>query len=179
SLDADSRGRDGRLAEGLYYTWTPEEVDAALGGGEPAALVRAYYGVSQAGNLEGRSVLAVTRPIGEVAAALRLDEARAQHMLLEARPRLLAARERRPHPLRDRKLITGWNGLMISALVRAARVLERGGDPERGYLAAAIRAGRGLVAAASAPGGLGRVWAAHGGAPVKTLEDHAFAMAGL
>ena len=178
SLDADSRGPDGTMGEGLYYTWAPDEVDAALGGGGPAALVRAYYGVSKAGNFEGRSVLAVARPLAEVSAALGLDEAHAKQMLVEARPRLLAARARRQPPLRDRKLITGWNGLMISALVRAARVLERGGDGQQGYLAAAVRAGGGLATAVWAPGGLARVWG-HGGAPVKTLEDHAFAMAGL
>ncbi len=177
ALDADSPAADGAMAEGLFYTWTPAEVEAALGRGPAADLVRGYYGVSQAGNFEGRSVLAAARPLGEVADALGLDEARARDLLAQARPRLLAAREKRPRPHLDSKLVTGWNGLMISALVRAAQVLERGGDPGRGYLVSATRAAFAVRTAASA-GGLARVPVA-GRPAVRTLEDHAFAIAGL
>ena len=167
ALDADSRGADGRKGEGLFYTWTPDEVNAAVGGGEAAALVRAYYGVSKSGNLEGRTVLAVTRQLGEVAAAVGVDEARAKTILAESRPRMLAARQKRPAPDRDDKVLLGWNGLMISALVRAASTLERG----HSYLESAEYAywHRGLATE--------RSWTrTESGAPA-VLEDHAFVMA--
>ena len=176
ALDADSAGPDGRMAEGLYYTWTPAEVDDALGPGEAAALVRAYYGISGAGNFEGRSVVAAPRPLGEVAAALGLEEPRARQILAAARPRLLASREERRRPHRDGKVVSGWNGLMVSALVRGAQVLDRG-DPASAYLAsaraAAVRLQRSIEG-----GRLPRVWVA-GRAPVMTLEDHAFVIAGM
>ncbi|HEU5056749.1 MAG TPA: thioredoxin domain-containing protein, partial [Kofleriaceae bacterium] len=172
ALDADSRGPDGRKTEGLYYTWTPDEVEAALGPGDAARLVRAYYGVSQAGNFEGRSVLAVSRPLGEVAGALGLDEARARLLLSTAWPRLLAAREARTRPHRDEKVIAGWNGLMMSALARASAVFSHGG-----YLPWASDIARSLVGDLAGDR-LPRV--ARGGASVPgTLEDYAFVMAGL
>jgi uncharacterized protein YyaL (SSP411 family) len=176
AIDADSRGSDGRTAEGLYYTWTPAEVDAALGPGQTADLVRAWYGVSRAGNFEGRSVLAVSRPLGEVAAALGLDDTRAREMLAGARPRLMAAREKRPPPHRDDKFLTGWNGLMVSAMARAALVLEGGGASGTGFLGSAESVG--LTLGAISVGGLKRV-AARGRSELRTLEDHAFVIAGL
>ena len=176
AIDADSRGADGRTAEGIYYTWTPAEVDAALGAGQGADLVRAWYGVSKAGNFEGRSVLAVSRPLGEVAAALGLDEARAREILSDARPRLLAAREKRPPPHRDDKFLTGWNGLMVSAMARAALVLEAGGASGKGLLGSAESVG--FTLGAMSLGGLRRV-AAGGRGELRTLEDHAFVIAGL
>jgi uncharacterized protein len=172
AVDADSRGADGRMREGLYYTWTPAEVEAALGKGDAASLVRAYYGVSQAGNFEGRSVLAVSRPLGEVAAALGLDEARAREMLRDARLQLVAARDRRPRPHRDEKVITGWNGLMMSALARAHALF-----PDRGYLLWATGTAEALRADLETDA-LPRV-AGRGASVPGTLEDHAFVIAGL
>ena len=172
AVDADSRGPDGRMAEGLYYTWTPAEVEAALGPGDAERLVRAYYGVSQAGNFEGRSVLFIARPLREVASALDLDEATARSMLSAARRQLLAARERRPRPHRDEKIIAGWNGLLISALVRAAVVFR-----EPGYVVWARDIAEALLADVEADR-LPRI--VGGGAAVPaTLEDHAFVIAAL
>jgi uncharacterized protein len=177
ALDADSAaGPGGRMVEGVFYTWTPGEVEAALGPGDASRLVRAYYGVSQAGNFDGRSVLSVTRPLGEVAASLGLDEARAASILGEARPRLLAARDRRPRPHRDDKVLTGWNGLMISALVRAALVLDRGAASSQ-YLERAKNVARAMRKHRDR-NGLSRTRPRGDWLPA-TLEDHAFLMAGL
>jgi uncharacterized protein YyaL (SSP411 family) len=177
ALDADSAaGPGGRMVEGHFYTWTPGEVEAALGAGDAARLVRAYYGVSQAGNFDGRSVLSVTRPLGEVAASLGLDEAQAAAILGEARPRLLAARDRRPRPHRDDKVLTGWNGLMISALVRAALVLDRGAASSP-YLERAKNVARGMRKHRNEHG-LNRTRPRLDWLPA-TLEDYAFVMAGL
>jgi uncharacterized protein YyaL (SSP411 family) len=177
ALDADSAGPDGTVAEGLFYTWTPAELEAALG--ESAALVRAYHGASEAGNFEGRSVLSAPRPLAEVAAALGLEEGRAREMLAAARPRLLAARQARPPPHRDEKILAGWNGLMISALVRAALVLD-GGAAGSEYLARARRTAERVSAALMADDGrLLRVWAGGRGYTPGMLEDHAYLAAGF
>jgi uncharacterized protein YyaL (SSP411 family) len=172
ALDADSRGADGRIGEGLYYTWTPAEVEAVLGPGDATNLVNAYYGVSKAGNFDGRSVLAIARPLGEVARALRLDEARARSILSSARQQLLVARLTRPRPHRDEKVIASWNGLVISALVRASAAFT-----ETVYLDRAADIADTLLAELQGDR-LPRV--ARGGASVPgALEDYAFVIAGL
>ncbi|HUS64643.1 MAG TPA: DUF255 domain-containing protein, partial [Kofleriaceae bacterium] len=89
ALDADSAGPDGAVGEGLYYTWTAAEVDLAVGAAD-APLVRAWFGVSEAGNLDGRTVLATPRPLAEVAASLRLAEPAARAALALVRAELAA-----------------------------------------------------------------------------------------
>jgi uncharacterized protein YyaL (SSP411 family) len=116
SLDADSEGEEGR-----FYVWSAEEIAALLGEGAPA--LAAAYDVSAEGNWEGRNVLRRLTPPGPPAEEARLAAARAL---------LLAARERRPRPGRDDKILADWNGLMIAALTRAAAVFAA---PD--YLAAA------------------------------------------
>jgi hypothetical protein len=124
--DADSEGEEGR-----FFVWQPEEISAILGA-EDAALFCAYYGVSQAGNWEGVNILHVTRPLEEGAAAQGVTPERLNAALTGARRELLAARERRPKPARDEKVLVSWNGLMLSAMAEGGAILER---PD--YLAAA------------------------------------------
>ena len=100
SLDADQAGE-----EGSFYTWTAEEIDAALGA--ESAAFKAAYDVRPEGNWEHRNVLRRTL-------AAHGDEA------AEARQTLFALRERRPRPALDDKILADWNGLAIAALARAA-----------------------------------------------------------
>jgi hypothetical protein len=116
SLDADSEGEEGR-----FYVWSAEEIAALLG--EDAPAFAAAYDVSAEGNWEGRNVLRRLTSLGAP-----VDEAR----LAAARARLLTAREKRPRPGRDDKILADWNGLTIAALARAAAVFAA---PD--YLAAA------------------------------------------
>lgn len=126
--DADTQG-----VEGLTFTWTPQEIREVMGGPD-ADLVLRVYGVTEGGNFEDphrpdagrRSVLHIPTPpadlardLGESAEALtaRLDTARA---------RLLAARERRPQPGTDDKVLTSWNGLALAAFADAGRILGEG-----------------------------------------------------
>jgi len=120
SLDADSEGEEGR-----FYTWTPAELEAVLGG-EGAAAFAAAYGVTTEGSFEhGRSVLHLTAPPGKRGIA---NEA-------AARAKLLEARAKRVRPALDDKVIPSWNGLMIGALARGSTVLA-----EPRYAAEAARA---------------------------------------
>ncbi|HVV94324.1 MAG TPA: thioredoxin domain-containing protein [Hyphomicrobiales bacterium] len=112
SLDADSPG-----GEGAFYVWTPAELETALGS-EDAAFFARWYDISGAGNWEGRSI--PNRTATPEASAE--EEAR----LAALREKLLAVRDRRPHPARDDKALADWNGLLIAALVRAAMVFGRG-----------------------------------------------------
>ena len=125
ATDADSLTPSGDREEGWFFTWTPAELKEALGD-EGAALFGARYGVSAEGNLEGRNVLHVARSVEQargVVPDLSVDDAVSS--LAQARDALYEVRSSRPAPLRDEKILTAWNGLMISALARAGFGLDR------------------------------------------------------
>jgi len=115
AYDADSEGEEGR-----FYTWTPAEVDAALADPDDAALARALYGVDAVGQLEGRSVLTWRHDRPDAAAALAASDEDAAARVLRVRQALLTARERRPWPALDDKVVTSWNALMVRGLAEAA-----------------------------------------------------------
>jgi hypothetical protein len=108
--DADSEGE-----EGLFYTWTPEEIRAALGEDLAEVALRGY-GVTGSGHLDGRSVLHLP-PDRERDGAL-------EEQLEPAREKLFEVRARRVRPLRDDKVLAGWNGLAISAFAFCGRVFD-------------------------------------------------------
>ena len=109
ALDADSEGEEGR-----FYVWTPAQIRAVLGEGADAAID--FYGVTEAGNFEGRNVLHRAR-----GAAAPEPEG-----LDEARRALLEARSQRVRPGLDDKRLSSWNALAIGALAEAGAVLGRG-----------------------------------------------------
>ncbi|WP_448384187.1 thioredoxin domain-containing protein [Desulfosoma sp.] len=130
--DADTEGE-----EGLFYTWTPEEIQAVLPQGE-AALVCRYFGVTPRGNFDkGRSVLHVADDPKILAQEAGKAVEDVLELIEKARGALFTHRKTRPAPLKDDKILTAWNGLMAAALAMGYRVL---GDP--GYLDAAARAVR-------------------------------------
>ena len=173
ATDADNPGEGGRREEGTFFTWTPAEIEAALGP-ERARIVARYYGVTDDGNFEGRSILHVSASPTAVARDLGLPEAELDTVLSEAKDLLYRARSLRTGPIRDEKILTAWNGLAISAYARAGLVLD---DP--GYVERACRAARFLLENAFRGGRLHRTWkdgeARHPG----LLEDHAFLVAGF
>ena len=156
ATDADSEGE-----EGTFFVWTADEIRRLLG--SAAERFGAFYGVTAQGNFEGKNVLFVPEP----------DEA-TWESLAGAREILRAARETRPPPLRDDKILTAWNGLMISALAAAGRVL---GD-ER-YVAAAARAADFVLTEMTRAGRLQRSWKDGRVSGPGFLEDDAFFVAGL
>jgi uncharacterized protein YyaL (SSP411 family) len=125
SQDADSEGEEGR-----FFVWSADEICALLGA--DAELFLRVYGVSAAGNWEGKNILHRARDAAEVAAELGLDQERAAEALQRSRQKLLHTRSQRVWPGLDDKILTAWNGLMLSALAEAGRVLARAD-----YLAAA------------------------------------------
>ncbi|MBW2736583.1 MAG: thioredoxin domain-containing protein [Deltaproteobacteria bacterium] len=132
--DADSGG-DGKAhgQEGLFYTWTLKEVEAALAK-EQASLFAARYGVTRKGELEGRNVLYQAASLRALASRFLRGEDELQGELARSRATLLAARAGRSKPLRDEKRLAGWNGLAVSALARASFALR-----EARYLHAAAQ----------------------------------------
>ncbi|RTZ98531.1 MAG: thioredoxin domain-containing protein [Deltaproteobacteria bacterium] len=134
ATDADSLNPDGHREEGYYFTWTPDELKAALGV-DRAKIVSAYYGVGKTPNFEGRHILHTPRTPAEVAKTLDISENTLRETIESAREILYQTRNHRPLPLRDDKILTAWNGLMISAFARAGLILA---NPQ--YTDRAVRA---------------------------------------
>ncbi|SDM82231.1 hypothetical protein SAMN04487949_2705 [Halogranum gelatinilyticum] len=126
TLDAQSEspGGDGEREEGAFYVWTPDQVREVLC--EPdAGLVCDRYGIKAGGNFEhGTTVLNVATSVDNLADTYDFDTEEVHQRLMDARVELFEVREGRPHPPRDEKVLAGWNGLMISAFARGARVLD-------------------------------------------------------
>jgi hypothetical protein len=111
--DADSEGREGR-----FYVWTPEQVREVLGE-DRAALFCDFYGITPEGNFEdGFSIPHVRMPLERFAARVGMEPGILAGELEVSRRELFEARKRREHPLKDDKILTSWNGLMIAALAK-------------------------------------------------------------
>jgi uncharacterized protein YyaL (SSP411 family) len=166
--DADSEGEEGK-----FYLWDRDELARAL---DPAdfAVVEALWGVSAEGNLEGRTILHVARPLAEVAGVLGLSDAEARAARERARVALYARRAARVWPGRDDKVIAGWNGLMLRAMAEAGRLLDR---PD--YRAAAEANAGFLLTSLVVDGRLRRTWRAGRAGMDAYLEDHAALVNGL
>jgi uncharacterized protein YyaL (SSP411 family) len=136
-------GQHGKKAEGAFYVWSKEEIDSALG--TAAEVFNFHYHVKPGGNVTpggdphgeftGKNILIELGGVAATAKHFGKDEAEVRKLLANARQTLLAMRAKRPRPHLDDKIITAWNGLMISAFARAAQVFT---DPP--YLDAAVRA---------------------------------------
>jgi uncharacterized protein len=120
--DADSEGEEGR-----FHVWTAAEIDAALGA-DDGALFRRWYGVTAGGNFEGRNVLHVDGALDDVAAQAGVAPQHLAEVIARGRRTLYDVRSRRVWPLRDEKVVTSWNALMLQAYAVAAQVLGRDTD---------------------------------------------------
>jgi hypothetical protein len=131
--DADSPGPDGTPVEGRFTTWTPDEVREALADVDSSTVeaLLDWYGITDEGHIEGRSIPNRLHARGELARPPAMEAARA---------RLRAARDRRPRPGLDDKVLTEWNALFLSSLAQAAAAFGR-----RDWLDAAITNGEFLL----------------------------------
>jgi hypothetical protein len=163
--DADSEG-----VEGKFYVWTRDEIETILGDKERAEIFCRYYGVEPDGNWEhGNNVLHVTLTVAEAAKQFHKSEKELAAILEKGRAKLFAVREKRVRPHRDEKILTAWNGLMISAFARAAQALD---EPK--YRAAAEQTAHYILANRLKDGKLTRT------ATVPAMvEDYAFFGNGL
>ncbi|MEO6652880.1 MAG: thioredoxin domain-containing protein [Ilumatobacteraceae bacterium] len=118
SQDADSPGPDGQGVEGLFATWTPDEVRSALEGFDEQVVEQtlAWWNVTADGNFEGRSIPNRMHARGQFARPEAIEQ---------ARRRLLDVRSQRQLPGLDDKVITEWNALFLTSLADAAAVFQR------------------------------------------------------
>ncbi len=129
ALDADSEGE-----EGTFYIWAKSEIREILGD-TLAAPFEAYYGVSDTGNFEGKNVLHISQTSKDFAEKEGLQITEFEDQLERAKTLLFQARESREKPLRDDKILAGWNGMAIRSLAEAGGALD---NPT--YLDAGIKA---------------------------------------
>ncbi|WP_324757713.1 thioredoxin domain-containing protein [Haloarcula sp. GH36] len=115
---------DGDTEEGAFYVWTPEQAHDAIEDETTADLFCEYYGVTGRGNFEGAAVLGVRKPLSVLAEEYELSESEVTERLESALDQAFDARQERPRPARDEKVLAGWNGLMIRALAEGAIVLD-------------------------------------------------------
>jgi len=128
--DADSEGREGK-----YYLWTMDEIRDVLKP-EDAEYAGKIFSLGEGGNFIEQSS---GRTTGENILYLQSMPADIER-LGSVRKKLLAARDCRQRPLRDNKVLTDWNGLMIAALAAGGRVLD-----DSRYLASAERAAEFII----------------------------------
>ena len=142
--DADSLLAVGKPehAEGAFYVWSKDEIDQLLHA-ERAKVFNYHYGVEPKGNasedpqgeFKNKNILIQRHDLTETAKKFSLTKEKTEQLLAESRKLLFDARAKRPRPARDDKILTAWNGLMISAFARAAQVLN-----DSGYLEVANKA---------------------------------------
>lgn len=134
ATDADSEG-----GEGIFFIWDNEDLEQALTP-EDASIAAELWGVDEVGNFEGHTVLHRPQSLEEIAKerGVTVDEMRNHRSRIAAL--LWQVRAKREAPIRDDKILTGWNGLMITAFAEAYQAFD-----EPRYLAAATRAANHLL----------------------------------
>ncbi|HVH41637.1 MAG TPA: thioredoxin domain-containing protein, partial [Labilithrix sp.] len=133
SQDADSEGEEGK-----FFIWDEADVKQALfdvresveAAERSVKIVVDYFGITPAGNFEDhgrptfKTVLHESRPPRAVAAKLGVGEDEVKETLARAKKKMFEAREMRPKPFRDEKILTSWSSLMIGAMAEAGAALD-------------------------------------------------------
>jgi uncharacterized protein YyaL (SSP411 family) len=185
SLPPEQAGVPGaHKTEGAFYVWSDSEIASLLG--RDADIARLRFGIEPAGNaphdpqgeFTGKNLLYTARSIEDVAARSGRTQDEVVSALGRIRSTLFAHREGRPRPHLDDKILTAWNGLMIAAFARAARVLVD--RPSAGtYLDAAVRAARFIKTTLWVDGRLLRRYRGGEAAIAAYAEDYAYLISGV
>ena len=122
--DADSEGQEGK-----FYVWTRTEIEQILG--ENADLIVRVFNISKEGNYYdihrgamGHNIIHLKKSLRELSLELDIRYEELVAILRDVRLKLFKSREKRIHPLKDDKILTDWNGLMIAALAKGAQAFE-------------------------------------------------------
>ena len=119
ATDADSEGK-----EGTFFLWSEQELKRVLSKAD-AALAIELYGVTQQGNFEGSNILNLPVPLPQFAGQKGMVLDVLYQQIDNIREKLYQAREKRIHPIRDEKILTAWNGMMITTLALAGDLLKK------------------------------------------------------
>jgi uncharacterized protein YyaL (SSP411 family) len=117
--DADSEGEEGK-----FFVWTPDEIHRLLGDDEGEIFGR-IYDVTEHGNFEEKNILHPILTVDQAGKFFRKGRAEIEVLIAKAKQKLFAEREKRIKPFRDEKVITAWNGLILSSLAQAIQILHK------------------------------------------------------
>ncbi|MGZ8443034.1 MAG: thioredoxin domain-containing protein [Candidatus Binatia bacterium] len=126
--DADSEG-----VEGKFFVWSEAEVMQILGAADGAIFCR-VYDVTESGNFEEKNIIHPILTLEQASKYFRMELGEIERVIADARQKLFIEREKRIKPFRDEKIITAWNGLMLSGLAEAIKI-----SPQPAYIDAAQR----------------------------------------
>ncbi len=129
ATDADSEGE-----EGVFFLWTSEQIRNSLSK-QDAEFAIELFGISDSGNFENSNILHLPISLQEVAHQQKISLSGLNSRIDDIRSKLYHVREAREHPLRDEKILTAWNGMMISTLAQAGMILD-----DSRYINAAVKA---------------------------------------
>ncbi|MBA3815610.1 MAG: thioredoxin domain-containing protein [Parachlamydiaceae bacterium] len=166
--DSDSEGQ-----EGLFYTWTADEIKHIMGANE-SSLFREFYCITSEGNFESRNILYSKVRLEEFATSKNMESQDLAKLFRAQRQLLWKVREQRVHPLKDDKILSSWNGLMIFSMAEAGAAFE-----EKRFTEAAKRAAQFIKKNLWQDGQLLRRWRDGEALYSAGLDEYAFLIRGI
>jgi len=166
--DADSEGEEGR-----FFVWTEAEITRILGE-EASEIFCRIYDVSEEGNFEEKNILHPILTLEQASKFFRRDLKEIASLVSDAKGKLFQEREKRLKPFRDEKILTSWNGLMLSGLAEAIKI-----SPHPSYLEAANRTVNFIFTKMFRDGHLLHTYKSGTAKILGYLDDYAFLAAGL
>jgi uncharacterized protein len=115
--DADSDGEEGK-----FYVWSRREIVQSLGDATIADIFCDYFGITDGGNFEGKNILSIVTSLKSLSQKYGIDPNSIEQIIKNARKKLFEFRDRRTRPGTDDKILTSWNGLMISGFAKGYRI---------------------------------------------------------
>jgi hypothetical protein len=128
--DADSEGEEGK-----FYVWSKQEIVNVLEDTTISDIFCEYYGITEAGNFEGKNILNIRNSLNHLAQKYHMTIEAIEDVINDASKRLFEVRSKRVRPGQDDKILTSWNGLMISGFAKGYKITGN-----KKYLDAAINA---------------------------------------
>lgn len=170
ALDADSEGEEGK-----FYLWTKKEIREILQDTFAADAFCEFYGVTEGGNFESKNILNIRSSLDGIAKRAGKESHEIRKIIDDASARLFKEREKRVRPGRDEKVLTAWNGLMISGFAKGYSITD-----DKKYLDAATDAVRFIETKLAAPDGRLKRTFKDGQSKLNGyLDDYAFYVGGL
>ncbi|MCP4670552.1 MAG: thioredoxin domain-containing protein [Desulfobacula sp.] len=173
ATDADSKTPSGENHEGYYFTWTPAELESVLGK-KDARIAAHHFNATKSGNFEGRNILNIIKSSKTASKELNISQQTFDDIISKSKIKLYQQRDTRPAPIRDEKILTAWNGLMISAFAQSGLLLKN-----QGYIDTAKKAASFIIGNLYKDNELFRSYKDENASHKAYLDDYAFFIAAL
>jgi len=166
--DADTEGEEGK-----FFVWTPQEINRLVGE-EQGEIFSRIYDVSEQGNFETKNILHPILTVEQASKFFRKERSEIETIIAQVKQKLFSEREKRIKPFRDEKIITAWNGLTLSGLAEAIKILD-----QPSYIEVARRTVRFIFSKMFRDGFLLHTYKDGRAKLLGYLDDYAFLIVGL